>query len=1370
MKKQLLLVAIIVATTITSYAQYIGLEGSVPANWNATNSNLNMSGTHYKLGSQSVKWEWNQGGEILITNPQNINTALNTYKGGMMLWIYNETPIDEDIIVEFGNGSTVSYWFNYNINFKGWRACWLRFKEDMKGTKGVTSLDYMRIKAPSKVASGKLFFDRMMFPSERINDRVTPDAQLPYINPEMNTNHWGALYYWENKTTSDIPLKNALTTDEMNQLKTFTSNVYQSLKPTISTTQVNNAKKFYNNLNIQINNGVITGDPYVSNDEAAINSGGGDATMKKINNNLYLLAKAAKLNNDQDALDKYINMMKYVIDQGFAVNSGMGTNHHYGYNFAGFCESILLLKDELDARGLLESFSKVGTYWAGIQEYKEQPHNDDLQGVIDSWNTVTIPRLTSIATKPNDPEKYRNLIELKRWMDESLKYSNGTIGGIKADGSTYHHGALYPAYANGGYTGLGKYINLTRNTDFNLSNESKKHIWEGIKALLTFTQERYWGIGVSGRHPLSSNGKFSNGVVRTMGTLANTEDPYTGAPFWREVGEQYLRFETANTTNKKNLINHGVAVGTPYEGAFTYNYSAFGVYRKDNWLVSIKGYNKYSWGAEIYKDENRYGRYQSYGTVQVLTGDKATNANNGFEEEGWDWNRAPGATSVHLPLDQLESPNSGSLSVVGEMAFTGYANLENQYGLFGMLLREENQTNFVPTHQADKSVFAFDRYIVCSGTNISNDNNSYRTETTLFQYKLSAQNQAIVVDGNTITSFPYSADFADGQAHWIIDINNNGFWIPAGSSIEIRKQTQNSKSSTTKAATTGDFAVAVINHGNAPKGQEYQYVILPNTTIAEMQNFSNTMASANKAFELEQTSTSYHIYNAPKEQVKGYCFYNASSINDELISETDRACLILTKKISSSIVKVSYTDPDLRIQLNERITPNPSTMGDGLVTLKGSYQFVGDHDNCVIVSQDANQTVLRFSTQHGIKNEVTLEKKENPILISESFENAPSASTYLLSDSYDTDNKVYFNRYELASMNKYYANSARISGTDQNYILAGAKIQNAQSDAVSVNFATVNSSKQIKALHCSFLLGTLNQPADKFENTDFVRLEYKNKNGIYSPIGQLVGTQGSKDPANPNPNFGKLGSDRDLNSIIDADITTEYSSANTAQKFEFEIHNIDISDLDFRILLKTDHYYEGIHIDMVEVKQMPEWLQVRDITRNQFILSADINSTESGTIHYLFSPNEVPNITTKYILNSTTGTKGSEAITKGATKTVSKNKTVSENYFLYLFLESADGTRSDIVEVKSSITASTSPIGEKQITVYKGYEQLNIEGLNSHRKYNVAIYSAEGNQLFSQNYQNESHVEIQNIDLLPSFIIVQINDGKNSFSYKIFNK
>ena len=48
---------------------YEDLDGSVPANWTASSGTLSISPHHYKLGAESLRWDWNSGSVITVDTP-----------------------------------------------------------------------------------------------------------------------------------------------------------------------------------------------------------------------------------------------------------------------------------------------------------------------------------------------------------------------------------------------------------------------------------------------------------------------------------------------------------------------------------------------------------------------------------------------------------------------------------------------------------------------------------------------------------------------------------------------------------------------------------------------------------------------------------------------------------------------------------------------------------------------------------------------------------------------------------------------------------------------------------------------------------------------------------------------------------------------------------------------------------------------------------------------------------------------------------------------------------------------------------------------------------------------------------------------------
>lgn len=131
-----------------------------------------------------------------------------------------------------------------------------------------------------------------------------------------------------------------------------------------------------------------------------------------------------------------------------------------------------------------------------------------------------------------------------------------------------------------------------------------------------------------------------------------------GNTFDHGLAADYLRLvRDRDTPNARFFKKEGIKPAQAPQGFFVYNYGSAGIFRRADWMVTLKGYTTDVWGAEIYTKDNRYGRYQSYGSVQIMgKGNPVSRTGSGFVQEGWDWNRLPGTTTIHLPFELLDSP------------------------------------------------------------------------------------------------------------------------------------------------------------------------------------------------------------------------------------------------------------------------------------------------------------------------------------------------------------------------------------------------------------------------------------------------------------------------------------------------------------------------------------------------------------------------------------------------------------------------------------------------------------------------------------------------------------------------------------------
>lgn len=239
------------------------------------------------------------------------------------------------------------------------------------------------------------------------------------------------------------------------------------------------------------------------------------------------------------------------------------------------------------------------------------------------------------------------MTQLSQWLSSSLRFTPGTLGGIKVDGTAFHHGGFYPGYTTGALGAVGSYIGFTLDTPYQITPQGRTVFRLALESMRNYCNWQEWALSLGGRHPFS--GKWRNRILKLC--HAGTGREKEGQAFDRQLAADYLRLQPNPTVMHNYFVAEGCQAASNPEGFFVFNYGSAGIYRYGKYMVTLKGYNTDVWGAEIYQKDNRYGRYQSYGAVLLMgNGKPVSRKGSGFKEEGWDWNRLPGTTTIHLPF------------------------------------------------------------------------------------------------------------------------------------------------------------------------------------------------------------------------------------------------------------------------------------------------------------------------------------------------------------------------------------------------------------------------------------------------------------------------------------------------------------------------------------------------------------------------------------------------------------------------------------------------------------------------------------------------------------------------------------------------
>ena len=937
----------------SSYAQLVGFEESVPQTFKvAGKGELKTSSLFYKEGKSSLEWDFQPGSTLDVqVSPLSLN-AKKEQQFGITLWIYNEKPQQDSVRFEFLNeAGEVSYWFSYHLQAAGWRACWISFAY-MNGNKKDKNIVGYRLVAPQR--EGRIFLDRLTFPEKKMNLRTTPDQQLPTNNGLSNRDlwHWCLVWKWE-KQSYDIPLLSKLTSRQKKDLKTIEQRLTDFLDVKKAPQgQVNAAYKTFEKAAITPSAAGtgFTGMPVVAPDEQDKKKG--EMSWNDIETMLAGFAYDACYNQNETSKKNYFTVFDYAIDQGFAFGSGMGTNHHYGYQIRKIYTTAWLMRNEIYKHPHRDVYLSTLRFWAALQETR-QPCSPGRDELLDSWHTLLMAKLISAMMFPDANRQEQALNGLSRWLSSSLRYTPGTIGGIKVDGTTFHHGGVYPGYTTGVLATIGQFIAFTNGTDFELTEEARQHIKSAFIAMRNYCNFYEWGIGISGRHPFG--GKMGSEDIEAFANIALSGDlSGRGDAFDHGLAADYLRLiRNGDTPNARFFKKEGIQPAQAPQGFFVYNYGSAGIFRRADWMVTLKGYTTDVWGAEIYAKDNRYGRYQSYGSVQIMgKGNPVSRAGSGFVQEGWDWNRLPGTTTIHLPFELLDSPLKGTTMVRSEENFSGSSSLGGMNGMFAMKLMERDYDNFTSDFVARKSVFCFDNRMICLGTGITNSNADYPTETTLFQTKFNGKEPK-----------------ADNDDYWLHDGYDNYYHVVDGT-VRSQVADQESRHEKTREKTAGKFSSAWIEHGKAPKDGTYEYMVLIQPSAAELDELQKT-----PAYEVLQRDQMAHVVYDKKTGITGYATFEAyQPVNDQFIVSIPAETMVMYDKESDNRIRLSVCDPNLNLAEKTYTTKEPSRPIRKKIVVKGIWMLPSPQEG-VQLEYEGNNTLLNVTCQHGQPVEMLLTNK-----------------------------------------------------------------------------------------------------------------------------------------------------------------------------------------------------------------------------------------------------------------------------------------------------------------------------------------------------------------------------------------------------------
>lgn len=210
-------------------------------------------------------------------------------------------------------------------------------------------------------------------------------------------------------------------------------------------------------------------------------------------------------------LQRIINLLDYVEDQGWADGSGIGSlAYEMLRSGAGYMHTLFLLKDSLHMDNANKSrlvnlintakwYNEFGEVYQTTFEYSGT--------TADRMITIMLFRLMTVLTMPINTTdeikaRQRDMEALKRWMDNALTINKAFGGVIKPDYTGFHHMAFYAsAYVPQALHTAAQVQYLLEGTDFALSNAAKSNLRRALQNLRAIAVKYSTPSSVGGRFP-----------------------------------------------------------------------------------------------------------------------------------------------------------------------------------------------------------------------------------------------------------------------------------------------------------------------------------------------------------------------------------------------------------------------------------------------------------------------------------------------------------------------------------------------------------------------------------------------------------------------------------------------------------------------------------------------------------------------------------------------------------------------------------------------------------------------------------------------------------------------------------------------------
>lgn len=932
-------------------------EDAIPEQWKANQGTFSLSEDHFAEGLKSLCWEAPANQESSFTVSF---TGFATGSFASFFNIYSLAATNNLLKVEFLDASNVTKKIaNVTINFKGWRDFNRVYGKDFS-SKLAATIASVRFTLDNKLSvPQKIFIDNVNFKASTDNSRQAQDLMVLDVG-NMESGKAILLKMYANP----VDIKSVEPTAEELTSYEILKKVYGRIPAAApSPTELRTVRSYINSLNITRNE-----DETVKGD--VMPSSPSDLTknfMLDIVKKLEYIAAAGKSSESDKQL--FNDFLDYIIDQGFVYKFPQLTYSDYSTVRelpASLMDILPVCSDaqRIEVLKMANWMIEYGFVYAPRAYYSINLSSDYIYHFFPYLYTYAIYQL-------NPKDAVRELKALTRFIERTMETNPGSDDILKPDGLGFHHNTHYNNYMYA-YSGWMTAISKLKGTPFRISEEAynqfKKAVW--AMYMMSNKMNLYTANSLCGRHPIvgGNENQFSKALLELL----------------IEVGGDILGKEKDDELASLYDYFFGNKYDAPvvdFGGYYQFNYSPIGVYRRDNWTATMRAPTTKFWGAEIYSGTNRFGRYQSHGTLEIVYDGNILNSGLPTIAQGWDWNVVPGATTVHYTSWKEMMPNKNTTD-----RFDQYTKTKNFAGALawndcGIFASDFDQIDkwggqrFTPTNlEFKKSVYSFDGMLISLGTNIKSSG-SYGadmiTATNLFQEVDGGLSGELNINGQVMAAGSASQEKTTTDDFWMVTPRGTGYFVAKGNDKVIIKygeqQGPHETGKDVNAPAKSTAAKAYITHGVKPTDKEYLFVVVPATTPDKMQTLSQKLKNdGGDLFEIKSRTDKFHALTYKPEGITAYSFFEAiPSINFGIVQAVGSEMLLMQKTLTDTRVSFAVTNPNLRpVTVSDSHWKASTT--ETSITINGEWYEDIPVSGVTVDAPSNGRTVVRLSLNDGL--------------------------------------------------------------------------------------------------------------------------------------------------------------------------------------------------------------------------------------------------------------------------------------------------------------------------------------------------------------------------------------------------------------------